>query len=59
MANQQQPNETEHKATRSGRYPVKLDSRGGKVVYAQSMTQKQILETAERIIAKANKKLAQ
>jgi len=35
-----------------------LNSRDGKVVYAKTMTQKRILESAERIIAKANKKIA-
>jgi hypothetical protein len=40
-------------------YAVRLASRGGKVVYAKSLTQKRILESAERIIAKANEKTGQ
>lgn len=44
---------------RSGGYEITLDSRDGKVVYARSLTQKRILESAERIIAKANKKIAE
>lgn len=59
MANQQRISGTTHNPARSGRYEVKLDSREGKVVYAKSMTQKRILESAERIIAKANKKIAE
>ncbi|MFL4479341.1 hypothetical protein ACIPUB_13820 [Paeniglutamicibacter sp. ORCA_105] len=43
----------------SGGYEITLDSRDGKVVHARSLTQKRILESAERIIAKANKKIAE
>jgi hypothetical protein len=45
-------------AARSGKHEVTLDSRAGKVVHAKSLTQKRILESAERIIAKANEKIA-
>lgn len=44
---------------RSGRYKITLASHDGLVVYTDSPTQKRILETAERIIAKANQKIAQ
>lgn len=44
------------KSARPGKYEVRLASRDGKVVYAKTLTQKRILESAERIIAKANKK---
>lgn len=59
MTNPQRIDATSHNAARSGRYEVKLNSRDGKIVYAKSMTQKRILESAERIIAKANKKIAE
>lgn len=59
MANPQRIGGTTNNSARSGRYEVKLNSRDGKVVYAKSMTQKRILESAERIIAKANKKIAE
>lgn len=59
MTNPQRIGGTTHNSARSGRYEVKLNSRDGKVVYATSMTQKRILESAERIIAKANKKIAE
>ncbi|MFQ4149543.1 hypothetical protein AAGW05_12735 [Arthrobacter sp. LAPM80] len=58
MTNPQRIDGTTNNPARSGRYEVKLNSRDGKVVYAKSMTQKRILESAERIIAKANKKIA-
>jgi hypothetical protein len=56
MTSRQDVNRTTHKPAR---YAVRLASRGGKVVYAKSLTQKRILESAERIIAKANKKTGQ
>lgn len=59
MGNQERIRETAHSPAHSSRYEVKLDSRDGKIVYAKSMTQKRILESAERIIAKANKKIAE
>lgn len=59
MTNPQRIGGTTRNSVRSGSYEVKLNSRDGKVVYAKSMTQKRILESAERIIAKANKKMAE
>ncbi len=59
MTDQQRISPTTPSPAHSRRYEVKLDSRDGKVVYVKSMAQKQILESAERIIAKANKKIAQ
>jgi hypothetical protein len=56
MTSQQDINRTANKPARTGRYEVRLASRDGKVVYAKTLTQKRILESAERIIAKANKK---
>lgn len=59
MTSPQRIGGTTHNSARSGRYEVKLNSRDGKVVYAKSMTPKRILESAERIFAKANKKIAE
>lgn len=58
MAEKNRASRTTHEPDRSGRYEVRLASRNGKVVYAKSLTQKRILESAERIIAKANKKIS-
>jgi hypothetical protein len=59
MTSRQDINRTARKPATGGVYAVRLASRGGKVVYAKSLTQKRILESAERIIAKANEKTGQ
>lgn len=41
----------------AGRYEVRLPSHGGKIVYARTLNEKRVLETAERIMAKAEQKL--
>jgi hypothetical protein len=57
MATKHDASSSTYEPARSGRYEVRLASRDGKVVYAKSMTQKRILESAERIIAKAHEKI--
>lgn len=58
MTNPQQISGTARDSAQAVKYEITLNSRDGKVVYAKSITQKRILESAERIIAKANKKIA-
>lgn len=56
MTSRQHIDRTAPNQGRADRYEVRLASRDGKVVFAKSLTQKRILESAERIIAKANEK---
>lgn len=41
------------------RYPVSLHSRGGRIVYATTLANQRTLENTEKIIAKADEKIAE